>query len=108
MNAALNRLLGPSPLGDVLIDDSPPRAHAVDPPSRIAERRDEESNAFFERYFDPLFDALVVGFGRLLDQCVHAKRAGRRLSDSPQTFAIVVSIDIGHRHWLDDSDRSSI
>ena len=102
--AAVDGLLRPLSFGDVVVDDAADLGRSVDHPARIAERGDEEPHALLEGDVDPSFDALAVGFRRLLDERVHAKRAGSGLLDEPQPVAKIVAVDVGHRHRLHDAD----
>ena len=80
VDAALEPLLGPLALGDVVIDDAADGVDLVDNPPRIAERRDEEAHALLERDVDPADHSLVVGLRRRLDERVHADRLRRQLA----------------------------
>src|ERR1035437_5071085 len=82
--------------------------HALADPFRIAERRDEESDALLERDVDVLHHALEIRLGRRFDERVEADRLRREPPDVPQPLAIVVAVDVRERERLHDADTARL
>src|ERR1019366_416261 len=106
VHSAVDGLLRPLPLGDVVIDHAANRVHAFAHPLRIAERRDEEPHTLLERDVDVFHHALEVDLRRRLDERVEADRLRREPPDEPQSLAIFVAVDVRERDRLHDADAA--
>src|SRR5690606_33463675 len=106
VHAAVNGLVGPLAFGDVVVHARACLLGAFDDPARLAERCDEEADAFLERDVDPAFHPFAVHARAALEQRVHADRFAREAADVAESFAEVVAMDVRERQWLDDADTA--
>ena len=74
VNARIQRALGPSQLGDVVVDNAAAPVGALHDPRGISQRGNEEADAFLQRGVDPAPHAPLVELRRLLDDRVEADR----------------------------------
>jgi hypothetical protein len=100
-------LLRPFQLGDVVVHLPAHLGHTVHHPPGLPERRDEEPDAFLERLVYPALHSGAIVAAGLFDQRVEADGLSTGEPHcQAQAGAELVSVHVGERNRLDDSDAS--
>ena len=101
-------LVGPLPLGHVVIHHAAHGMRLLDHPLRVAERGHEEAHPLLERHVHPAHHPLVVGPRRGLDEGVHADRPAGEPPDEAEPLAEVVAVHVGERDRLHDAEPAGL
>ncbi len=108
VGAGVQPLERPLALRHVVVDDAAHGVHALGHPVGLAQRGDEEADAFLQGDVHPALHPVPVGPGRGLDEGVHAHRPVRHPSDLPEPVLEVPAVDVRQGDGLDDADAAGV